>query len=464
MRKIREIWNVMSTYFLIILILSFVFVFLPIGKAFDKNGYITLQFLLIGIISSIGIIANCIEYNYSIGLIVWFFTYAFLFCGGLTQYANDAFRWGLSATEYEVEYANNLVLVWMIFYTVGKNTRFRLIIKQNQSEKSFLNKKITIENRRMLLILLILLAYGLYTIYLNGWRSLLMRTTFTSIVSTKVKAQSVRTLITTIIRGLAFWSTMICIKNYKNNRSWNNIGYLILAFMVLFINVPPLGVARYLVASVYGGILLYAFNWVKKKNIIMYVLSVGLLLAFPLLNAFRGIYTETISMDFIIKSMGSISDNFATADYDAYSMLIYTIRYVNRFSITYGKQLIGVLLFFIPSSIWKNKPGGSGALMIDNLASEYNPNVSCPILAEGYINFGIVGVILFSFVLGCIVRRLDCTYWKKWNTAHDTIGAMGYCFLLFFILFLCRGDLLSSLSYLIGYFCALVIIVFLLGS
>ena len=168
------------------------------------------------------------------------------------------------------------------------------------------------------------------------------------------------------------------------------------------------------------------------------------------MNAFRGIYTEDVTWDFIKKSMGTISNNFATADYDAYTMLVYTIRYTREYGITWGRQLLGVLLFFVPRSMWNEKPGGSGATIIEQMAPSYiNPNVSCPIIGEGVMNFGFVGVVIFAIALSKVISSLDDAYWNTWRYS-DCFEKLMYPVMVLFALFLFRGDLMSSFAYLFG--------------
>ena len=276
-------------------------------------------------------------------------------------------------------------------------------------------------------------------------------------ISSKIGASSIRTLVTTLIRGLATWVMMITARNLKYKKNNTNVIMFVFALFVGIINIPPTGVARYVLGAVYGGILIYIFDVLKKGRILLYVLAVGLLFIFPLMNAFRGHYSDVVTWEYIQKSIGNISSNFTKADYDAYSMIVFSIQYVKRVGMSYGGQLLGALLFFIPSGIWQGKPGGSGATIIEYMNTGYDSNVSCPIIAEGYLNFGIIGIILFAVILGYLTRRIDHIFWNDWSN-KNCLGNMMYCFLVPFFLFLCRGDLLSTFSYLAGYLVALVII------
>lgn len=57
--------------------------------------------------------------------------------------------------------------------------------------------------------------------------------------------------------------------------------------------------------------------------------------------------------------------------------------------ITYGEQLLPVLFFYVPASIWINKPKGSSYLLADKLNYSGFSNVAIGFFGEGYINLGL---------------------------------------------------------------------------
>lgn len=129
-----------------------------------------------------------------------------------------------------------------------------------------------------------------------------------------------------------------------------------------------------------------------------------------------------------------------------------TIDYVEKNGVTYGKQLIGSVLFFVPRLIWPNKPLGSGQLIGNYLMENYSMwfnNVSNPLPSEGYINFGLIGVMFFGFLLSKI------GHWVE--DLKQNYGWVVYLYISNHMIFILRGDLLSSLSYLIGILFALLI-------
>ena len=130
-------------------------------------------------------------------------------------------------------------------------------------------------------------------------------------------------------------------------------------------------------------------------------------------------------------------------------MLCRTIDFVQIHGITFGNQLLGVVLFLVPRSFWLNKPVGSGYLIAESLGWDFK-NVSCPIMAEGYINFGLVGIVAFAIVLAVISSRYDRKYWGDIGKKRMSFFSLLYPAFLGLFFFMLRGDLLSSYAYICG--------------
>lgn len=135
-------------------------------------------------------------------------------------------------------------------------------------------------------------------------------------------------------------------------------------------------------------------------------------------------------------------------DYDTWSNFMAAIKYSEINSIIYGRQLIGVLLFWDPRSMWPSKPIGSGAFVAENmLMTRYDfwfTNISMPFPGEGYVNFGVIGIILFAFILSLVSKLTDEFY--KYNDLRLILSL----YVSFHMVFMLRGDLMSSFAYLVG--------------
>jgi len=445
-----------SILFFIILIL-FAIIVLPISDVFQKDFFVGFQFVIIGIVSILQMVKENDKHFYSLNLTHWFFIYTFMFSAGVTQFANDTFRWDFYPTIEEVFKANNIVILWCILYSMFFHSFRVSTIKGTESSKGTLESRYS--NSRLFLFGAVLLVLSCVTLYYVDFKAFFVRSLYESSSFNKLfNSSAISSISLALTRGLSLWIAMISLSCLKKKKNFSNFVLVVISLLCSLVLVPPLGVARYVLACFYGGLSLFYFDFFKKRNIFIYALFFGLLVVFPMLNAFRGLYTTTITTDFIKKSVGNIRSNFSKADYDSYTMLVYSIRYCAKNGITWGKQSLGVLLFFVPRRLWHLRPEGSGSLIIETMATTtVDPNVSCPLIAEGYMNWGILGVALFSFFFAVTIKKIDIFYHKVWKY-NSFWGQMFYSYLVFYLVFLLRGDLMSTFSSLCGYFVSFTIV------
>jgi hypothetical protein len=292
--------------------------------------------------------------------------------------------------------------------------------------------------------LLLLCGAALFTAY--GWQGLFLR----GYLDTRAHYYNptFQLLFDKGIRGIVLYLSLMTIILYRQGRVsvFFMLGMLLPAFVLNF----PLAIPRYLAFTVYMSWLLAAqWKWMERgKVFVLGILSV-LLLAGPLVGVTR---YAGIDMGNRIKHPSAIFEQaYLTADYDAYSSLCRTIYYVDTAGSTQGRQLGGVALFFVPRKVWPQKPIGSGAFLFTELGFDFK-NVSCTWLAEGYINFGLAGSILFTIIMAIGIACYDHAFWT-----NRQIGNNHYLYIFYFIftgmlMFILRGDLLSSFAYTCGLF------------
>ncbi len=229
-----------------------------------------------------------------------------------------------------------------------------------------------------------------------------------------------------VIRALPF-ACYVWAEHYKIQK---NIRLLLL--FVMLIALFPTALARNATAMYWLPVVFLAFDFMKRKNVFVLIMLFGLLVIFPFLENFRywsGDMTIGLSFDFLNEMHFDASQNF---------MIIMKLKIV-----TWGQQLLGALLFWFPRSLWESKPLGSGAFVAEQY-SDFT-NISMPWFAEGYLNFGFVGIFLFTIFLSWFCSFFDSKYW---NDLHENKKLTPYYLLLLSaLLFILRGDLMSSLAY-----------------
>ncbi|MBI1399410.1 oligosaccharide repeat unit polymerase [Hyphomonas sp.] len=241
-----------------------------------------------------------------------------------------------------------------------------------------------------------------------------------------------------IFQYFVYPTPAICAVIHFLSRSRKSFVTLILVLNVLLFN-PPTGMARFQAAALYIALFAAAFPLIRtQRHVLSGTITFGLLFVFPLLDRFRrysgGAMDAGWNSDFLTQGHFDGFQNFAT-------VLAYQMQ-------SGGRQLLGALLFFVPREIWEDKPVGSGAMLATELGFP-NSNIAMNLFAEGYLNFGIGGVIGFLAILGLVCAYLDREFRVVEQRAR---GAMS-CFYLFsfgLVFFVLRGDLLNGLAFCFG--------------
>ncbi|WP_144668847.1 hypothetical protein [Dokdonia sp. Hel_I_53] len=143
-----------------------------------------------------------------------------------------------------------------------------------------------------------------------------------------------------------------------------------------------------------------------------------------------------------------INEVFNTLHYDAFINISATVDYVKHEGFVYGEQLLSAFLFFVPRSMWESKPINTGPLVGEYLIKQYDfhySNLSNPMVSEGYINFGIFGVILMAIAIAYTV-----VYLLTWLEGTHYLKKMMAFYFAIHLLFFLRGDFTNGFSYYVG--------------
>lgn len=181
------------------------------------------------------------------------------------------------------------------------------------------------------------------------------------------------------------------------------------ASLALFSN--PLANSRFIAAVAFGSLLLALYRpRSTRAGVIFAALMLTItLLIYPLANVFR---SETFNVK-------SGVDAFTSADFDGFQQVINTFGYVEDFGHTWGSQTLSGIGFFVPRSLWEGKADPASFQIAENAGYVFT-NLSLPIHAEFYLEFGWVGIIVGMGGIGLLAGRMD----HAWLSAPDSKLAM----------------------------------------
>lgn len=248
------------------------------------------------------------------------------------------------------------------------------------------------------------------------------------------------------LRGTMLWCCIVAIVLHRQHKLSRGALWLVLIPGILF-NFP-LAMPRYLTVTIYlGGVLAAGLPLFRKSHAFALILLPLFLFVAPLSSVTR--YGGTDMGERMKRPDVVFQKAVILTDYDAWSSLCRVMQYTQAHGATNGRQLMGVALFFVPRSVWPSKPVGSGAFLFDQLELGFN-NVACTFLAEGYINFGIMGSLVFAAAMALLAARYDAWYWKRGGSARFSLPRLFYFVAIGMLFYVLRGDLMSSFAYTVG--------------
>lgn len=368
------------------------------------------------------------KFDYSLNKMFWIFGLIFYSQIPFYQYIFNIEPWTfMSGGNRDSTYlfANIIIIMAFISYMVGR----RLCKKVSYAE----NKPLYIKN------------FGIYVIFFVGVIvSLFYSYVFFNEADDGSRGSSL--LLVHSLRAIAIVSISILIINYlenKNNKTLTLI--LLIVFGSSFITIT--GGQRYFLSMLIIGLFFTYKRNIGNNYSFIFFMIVGLII-YPIIGALRRVTEISVGISNNIAQMEILSV-LSQGSFDAYSMLLNTIRYVEDLGITYGYQFIGALFFFVPRSLWPDKPIGSGAYVAEKLGFTFT-NVSSPLTAEGYINFGLLGVIVLFVFLGFVIKKIDTKYWVYNLNNQQNFLYIIYPFTLALFFFIQRGDMMSGFAFFAG--------------
>lgn len=382
----------------------------------------------------------------------------FFFFAAVVQYLYERFPWVGALDDKDLLFANMILLLWTAGVVLGssisklwRKKRIRIVVGKNKSSSLpiFYDKGIKDINEGILYALTLAnLLIAVFRVRNIGVMNLLARATSSIVYADN---SSLSMLIAHLLEAVSYFSVIVAVLYYK--RKSRKLGLVVVNIMCLLLAYFPTGLARYAAASIYLGVAITIFDGLKKGRLFPLLFLAGFIVVLPLLNAFRNMSFENVSLVAQLqKIMSNAFTEWLEGDYDAYTLLVLTIKHVQTNGIAYGYQFLGVLLFWVPRSFWPDKPIGSGHTVATALGWEFT-NLSCPLPAEGYINAGIIGVILLSIILGIVFNKIDTMFWAHYFQKCDNVIWLDllYPVICIYVFFISRGDMLSSVAYVTAY-------------
>jgi hypothetical protein len=389
-----------------------------------------------------------------------FIVFFYLFCivAPIIQISSFEFVEPLFPNKYpyrtwDVLFTNGLIFLFCATFFIS----YLLFKKRTNYKVQKTTIKQTVYQAPLVIITLFIICIVLVTLNFND----IIEDITHSIYTKEIESVS-SLLIKTKVLFLIPLGAVVYIISYlrKSNRITDNIiiCFCILIFIILMLLFfkNPLTEKRNALGPIYITLIYMLFPKLINDNAKFFLfMFLSLVIVFPIMSTFThidaGLAEVMNEPSLLIDSFfrfGGVSAAFSSLHYDAFANIMATLNYVSVHGLSLGYQFLGTLLFFIPRAIWPSKPTSTGELvgnhLIDDFGFTYN-NLSNSMVSEGYINFGILGVILFAILLSYFINIF--IKWMKSDSYSKEIIAFYFAVHLIFFL---RGDLTNGFTYFIG--------------
>ena len=417
-------------------------------KIVNNNIFVILTFIINGIYIIVSVLKD--NSNYSLNKTFWYFNFFFFFLAPLFQYITGYYPWKYYIADSYFIKGNILILIWLIMYRVMYNALLKR--KMRKVNKKIVNKKYKFLevklNSNILLFLFILSILSLtYMIYNVSFMGLFSRATN----NLSFDSGAINTIVTNLCRSIPVFSTLYAYLYVKENKK-NYLVFVLLLLINLIINFP-LSITRYWIGIIYIGLFLTIFNKKFQGKRFDYLMVLIFAILFPFFQLFKW-YGIDVFTNFTTIANKFVS-SYNSVDFDAYSMFLRCLIYVESHAFTLGHQILSSIFFYVPRSVWESKPYPTGQY-VATLQNQIYTNVSFPFVAEGYIEFGMISVFIYTFFLSWILSSLDFNFHNRRGN-KDYINFI-FPFSLGALIFLLRGALQPVVVYTFSFYLFLILI------
>ncbi|MGD7707103.1 hypothetical protein [Microlunatus sp. Y2014] len=211
---------------------------------------------------------------------------------------------------------------------------------------------------------------------------------------------------------------------------------LLVSAVVLLAIVNPIASARYTFGTVVFALAVYAGAAATRQRarVLMIGTIIGLLFVFPLADTFRRAGSSATRAGFLDEYMSN-------PDYDAFWQIANAYAYWQEGFVVPLRQITGSLFFWLPRSIWSDKPTDTGIMLAEYRGYSFD-NLSAPLWAEFLVNGGPVAVVLGFVLVGAVLHRLDRMIVPAFG--RGGLGAIVGAILPVYMTILLRGSLLQA--------------------
>jgi hypothetical protein len=372
-----------------------------------------------------------------LSMLLFFFALYHLFfflLPGMIHFAQNAFPFYQATFPYDTSVAvSGLILLYSVSCILG-------IVANYATDKFSTNP---ISDKRLLVGSLMLLFLSVPCIAYNGISFDRRAASFADDFGPTPANQILHTVPSSamfICAILTFYMMMRSFSYYKM------IAFIGCAALALAIN-NPLQLSRFtlfarLIALLY---ITMDLSRVRLKIFCAVIIIGSIFTVFPAIDYFaRGDTIVGLQLD----PLGYIA---LSGDFDGVQSTVNVYEMVQVRGLSWGWNLLGAFLSYIPREIWPDKAYPTG--MMAGVFAQYPfTNLSAPMVSEIYVDFGTVGVAVIPFFIGWLVVLLDRRAALLGRQRGHILNKLFFGGLIGYETIVLRGSLIAVLSPIYAYF------------
>lgn len=230
-----------------------------------------------------------------------------------------------------------------------------------------------------------------------------------------------------------------------SRKPWLNINTVFMFLTVVLVAVVnnPISTARFWVGAIILTVVLLAL-YARRKNTAFFWFTLNLTLmvvVFPIADLYRNTLDFNILEDTV--ELSPAKELTYNADFDAFQQLVNAKVVVDHNGVQYGRQFASSILFFVPRFVWPNKAEPTGMYVANDRNYSFG-NLSSPLMAEFYVDGGLIGTILGMLLLGLLYR-----YLFELSKRRTILIGCFYCFFATYQFYFLRGSLMTVSNYML---------------
>tara|TARA_B110000444_G_C18768725_1_gene561374 strand:- start:640 stop:1260 length:621 start_codon:yes stop_codon:yes gene_type:complete len=159
------------------------------------------------------------------------------------------------------------------------------------------------------------------------------------------------------------------------------------------------------------------------------------------------IFNDSTYLQNVFTGYGSYLENaLVLGDFGvAYNNYLFIIKNITDIGYLYGQSFIRLFVFFIPRSIWSEKPIDVQTMIVElnsNLFYASGSSQSVSLMGEIFWNFGYFAIIISFFFIGLINKKID-----SWSFLSNPYSFLMVMSLVPFFMLMWRGSFSTTFIY-----------------